>query len=200
METLDTLELIPTKEELTRLVGSFAETVECLMDIRGTRTETPEDVRRRHRDDEMDTMYGYRPAVFKFYRKIVLKDGTEIRLVFNPPDKSLGNVGVVVKIGITHLPADRFIKINGLKNARFHTFTIANYSIGSNSPEPILPGFLLGANDCKGGKFDVDSSKDIPEKNSICGEILHELHKLIIEAMYQPYQKPARNWFQKVFS
>lgn len=200
METLKTSERVPTKEELTRLVDGFAETVKRLMDIRNTPTETDEDVRRRHRDDEMDPMYGYRPAVFKFYRKTVLKDGTEIRLAFNPPDKSLNNVKAAVKIGITHLPADKFIKVNGLKNARFHTVAIANYSIGSSSPEPILPGFLLLANDCSGREFDVGGSKDIPEKNSICGEILHELHKLIIEAMYQPYQKPTRNWFQKLFS
>ncbi|MEK7172014.1 MAG: hypothetical protein AAB739_03840 [Patescibacteria group bacterium] len=211
METLRTPERIPTNGELTKLVDSFEETVKCLMDVRHVETETTEDVKLRHKDtlDSMDTIaYGQKPlsAAAKYYRKTVLEDGTEIRFQFNP-DNPLNDGAVPVKVDI-NLPEDKHIKISSLKDARLRRFGVTNYdkrdSYENPGSEKRLHGyqFAAGENIRSRPVIGVDGFRDISEdtNNAIRLEILQALHKLIVEAMYQPYQKPVRNWFQKLLS
>lgn len=203
METLGvTSERIPTVEKLTEFVNCFVEEVKQLMDLMNIQTETADDVACRVRNKVgMKADYDYRKSVFNFYRKAVLEDGTEIRLAFNPSDE-FGRVEI--KIEITKIPPGRSIKMNELKHAGFHTVRVSNYSIKKDSPQSTsqqtVHGFQLLVEDRNGREFDIDSSSDIPEKNSIGVKILYELHKFIVDEMYKPYTKPARTWFQKLFS
>lgn len=211
MEKLESFEHVPTKEELTRLVDSFAETVKCLMDVKNARTETIEDVKHKHRNDVdgmETTAYDPKPlsVAAKYYRKTVLEDGTEIKLIFNP-DNPLDDGAVPVKIEIK-LPADRdkYIKINSLRNAQFYRCGVANYTAendcNSTAPEQRSHGYQFVAENWSGEDFDVGGFDDVSEddNNMIRTEILQALHKLIVDTMYQPYQRPARKWFKKLFS
>ena len=176
------------------------------MDVRHAETETTEDVKLRHKDtsDSMDTIaYGQKPlpAAAKYYRKTVLEDGTEIRFQFNP-DNPLNDGAVPVKVDI-NLPEDKHIKISSLKDACLRRFGATNYDKRDSYENPgsekrftvINPGENIRSRPVIG----VDGFRDISEdtNNAISLDPSQALHKLIVEAMYQPYQKP-RNLVSKI--
>ena len=200
MEKLRTSERIPTKEELTRLVDGFVETVKCLMDVRGVQRESTE--------LDMTYVMGDLPLsiAINYHRETVLEDETVIRFEFNPA-KLLDDGAVPVRILIGS-PEDKYIKIPSLKDARLPHFCVTNYdkrgSYDDPKPEKRSHGFqfVAGGKNFDGKGFGVDGFSGMSEdaNNAIRLEILQVLHKLIVDAMYQPYQRPMRSWFQKVLS